>query len=336
MIPIGTDLTQYAFGPAQNFFAAQPGVPTQISPLAPPAPFSGSPFANPAEARALDALSSNFNAFDPPNTGPQSTDVGVGPTGRPSTGSVMGDARAAHNAGLTSFGLGALANPAALATQVPATLAAIGINAMTGAPAKSLGSVMGLRGLANQLSEVPTAIRNAIGGLPSKPEGFTGQINDMAKSDPDAGDRPGALSAAEAQAQADNAATTGDMGGAKGAPGDGDGGKGSPGDGGSKGDNFAQGGLIQLAGGGKIATGPGGGLDDLIPTSIDGRRAAALSDGEFVIPADVVSMMGDGSSNAGSQRLYDLVRSIREAKTGTSEQAGPLPVGDILKRISAR
>jgi len=95
---------------------------------------------------------------------------------------------------------------------------------------------------------------------------------------------------------------------------------------------FAGGGVIPLVGGGKIAVGPGGGLDDLIPTSINGRRAAALSDGEFVIPADVVSMMGDGSSNAGARRLYDLVKQIREAKTGTSKQAGPLPVGKILER----
>lgn len=95
---------------------------------------------------------------------------------------------------------------------------------------------------------------------------------------------------------------------------------------------FAQGGLVPLAGGGKIAIGPGGGLDDLIPTTIGGSRAAALSDGEFVIPADVVSMMGDGSSNAGARRLYDLVKQVREVKTGTDTQAKPLPVGDILKR----
>ena len=90
--------------------------------------------------------------------------------------------------------------------------------------------------------------------------------------------------------------------------------------------------MIPLQGGGKIAIGPGGGLDDLIPTSIGGRRAAALSDGEFVIPADVVSMMGDGSSNAGARRLYDLVKQVRQVKTGTRQQARPLPVGDILKR----
>ncbi len=102
--------------------------------------------------------------------------------------------------------------------------------------------------------------------------------------------------------------------------------------------SFAAGGpvggaLVELAGGGKVAMGPGGGLDDLIPTSIQGRQAARLSDGEFVIPADVVSMMGDGSTRAGSQRLYDLVKGVRSEKTGTPAQAGPLPVGDILRRI---
>lgn len=95
---------------------------------------------------------------------------------------------------------------------------------------------------------------------------------------------------------------------------------------------FAGGGLVPLAGGGKLAIGPGSGLDDLIPTTINGRQAAALSDGEFVVPADVVSMLGDGSSNAGARRLYDLMRQIRDAKTGTERQAGPLPVGEILKR----
>ena len=97
---------------------------------------------------------------------------------------------------------------------------------------------------------------------------------------------------------------------------------------------YASGGVIALEGGGKVAQGPGGGLDDLIPTTIDGQRAAALSDGEFVVPADVVSMMGDGSTHAGSRRLYDLVKQIRENKTGTEEQATALPFKTILERIS--
>lgn len=89
----------------------------------------------------------------------------------------------------------------------------------------------------------------------------------------------------------------------------------------------------EYATGGKIVRGPGTGLDDLVPTTIDGRRAAALSDGEFVIPADVVSMMGDGSTDAGSRRLYDLIKGVRQNKTGTNEQAGPLPIGNILQRV---
>jgi hypothetical protein len=119
-----------------------------------------------------------------------------------------------------------------------------------------------------------------------------------------------------------DSASTGSDNSSEGSPG-------SPGDG-----ALARGGLIQLAGGGKVAQGPGGGLDDLIPTTINGRRAAALSDGEFVVPADVVSMMGDGSSNAGSRRLYDMVRSVRQNKTGSAKQAGPLPVGEIMKRVT--
>ena len=132
----------------------------------------------------------------------------------------------------------------------------------------------------------------------------------------------------------DSAADSPGAGGGVGA----DGSVGSGGDAWKKGGlvKMAGGGLVPLAGGGKIAVGPGGGLDDLIPTSINGRRAAALSDGEFVIPADVVSMMGDGSSNAGARRLYDLVRQIRNEKTGTTKQAGPLPVGEILKRSVGR
>lgn len=103
----------------------------------------------------------------------------------------------------------------------------------------------------------------------------------------------------------------------------------------SLGQAYANGGaVIPLAEGGKIAVGPGNGMDDLIPTTIDGRELAALSDGEFVIPADVVSMMGDGSTKGGAERLYQLVSQIRQAKTGTDAQAEPLQFSDILQRIA--
>jgi hypothetical protein len=100
--------------------------------------------------------------------------------------------------------------------------------------------------------------------------------------------------------------------------------------------NMAGGGVVELFGGGKVAVGPGGGMDDRIPTTIDGGRLANLSDGEFVIPADVVSAMGDGSTNAGATRLYDLVKAIRQQKTGTERQAQPVQFDQILKQVTGR
>jgi hypothetical protein len=66
--------------------------------------------------------------------------------------------------------------------------------------------------------------------------------------------------------------------------------------------------------------GPTDGMADKIPAHIDNKRPAALSDGEFVIPADVVSHLGNGNSNAGAKRLYEMMDDIREARTGNKNQ----------------
>ena len=80
-------------------------------------------------------------------------------------------------------------------------------------------------------------------------------------------------------------------------------------------------GLRLLANGGYLeGGGVGDGMSDDIPANIDGEQEAALSEGEFVIPADVVSHIGNGSSNAGARRLYDMMATIREARTGNSKQ----------------
>ena len=73
---------------------------------------------------------------------------------------------------------------------------------------------------------------------------------------------------------------------------------------------------------GGLTEGPGDGMSDDIPTSIDGNQPAALSDGEFVIPADVVSHLGNGSTEAGSKQLYAMMDEVRQARTGRKEQ-GP-------------
>ena len=87
----------------------------------------------------------------------------------------------------------------------------------------------------------------------------------------------------------------------------------------------AQGGLMGLntyAAGGKLLRGPGDGMSDSIPAVINGVKPqrAALADGEFVMPADVVSHLGNGSTEAGSKRLYAMMDRVRKARTGNPKQ----------------
>ena len=71
---------------------------------------------------------------------------------------------------------------------------------------------------------------------------------------------------------------------------------------------------------GRYLQGDTDGMADEIPSSIDGDQPAALSHGEFVIPADVVSHLGNGNSDAGAKKLYQMMDRIRQARTGTKEQ----------------
>jgi len=80
------------------------------------------------------------------------------------------------------------------------------------------------------------------------------------------------------------------------------------------------------AAGGQTPTGLGylrsheDGMADRIPATIDGRQPAKLSGGEFVIPADVVSHLGNGNSDAGAKQLHDFMARIRKARTGNQAQ----------------
>lgn len=71
---------------------------------------------------------------------------------------------------------------------------------------------------------------------------------------------------------------------------------------------------------GGFLNGPGDGMSDSIPATIEGNQPARLADGEFVIPADVVSHLGNGSTKAGAQRLYAMMDKVRQARTGTKKQ----------------
>jgi len=84
---------------------------------------------------------------------------------------------------------------------------------------------------------------------------------------------------------------------------------------------MAIGGLASFAyGGNNYLQGGTDGMADKLNTTIDDKQAAKLSHGEFVIPADVVSHLGNGNSDAGAQKLYDMMARIRKARTGNPEQ----------------
>jgi hypothetical protein len=73
--------------------------------------------------------------------------------------------------------------------------------------------------------------------------------------------------------------------------------------------------------GGRMLKGPGDGMSDSIPATIAGKQPARLADGEFVVPADVVSHLGNGSTDAGAKKLYSMMNKIRKARTGKNKQA---------------
>lgn len=86
---------------------------------------------------------------------------------------------------------------------------------------------------------------------------------------------------------------------------------------------MAQGGISHLGSysdGGRMLKGPGDGMSDSIPASISNKRPARLADGEFVVPADVVSGVGNGSTDAGARQLYAMMDRVRQKRTGTKKQ----------------
>lgn len=87
----------------------------------------------------------------------------------------------------------------------------------------------------------------------------------------------------------------------------------------------ASGGIMSSIGGysdgGRMLKGPGDGMSDSIPGVIGGKQPARLADGEFVVPADVVSHLGNGSTDAGARKLYKMMDKIRKARTGKKKQA---------------
>ena len=92
------------------------------------------------------------------------------------------------------------------------------------------------------------------------------------------------------------------------------------------GTKFAQGGNVN----GYYLGGFTDGMADRIPATIDNMQPAALSDGEFVIPADVVGHLGNGNSDAGAQNLYSMMERVRKDRTGNPEQGRQIDPNQYL------
>jgi hypothetical protein len=76
------------------------------------------------------------------------------------------------------------------------------------------------------------------------------------------------------------------------------------------------------------------GMADEVPANIDGVQEARLSDGEFVIPADVVSHLGNGNSDAGAQQLHNMMDGVRQARTGNPEQGKQIDPQKFMPKMA--
>ena len=102
--------------------------------------------------------------------------------------------------------------------------------------------------------------------------------------------------------------------------------------------NYAAGGGVGHLGGyaaggnPRLLKGPGDGMSDNIPATIGGKQPARLADGEFVVPADVVSHLGNGSTDAGAKRLYNMMDKVRKARTGNKKQGKEIKADKYLPK----
>ena len=93
---------------------------------------------------------------------------------------------------------------------------------------------------------------------------------------------------------------------------------------------YAVGGMTAPVNQPRMLSGGGDGMSDSIPATIDGTQPARLADGEFVIPADVVADIGNGSSRAGAKQLYAMMDRVRQSRHGTTKQPPEVNMNKVL------
>tara|TARA_R100001591_G_scaffold39060_3_gene50587 strand:- start:579 stop:842 length:264 start_codon:yes stop_codon:yes gene_type:complete len=85
--------------------------------------------------------------------------------------------------------------------------------------------------------------------------------------------------------------------------------------------------------GGRYLSGATDGMADKVPANV-GREEVRLSDGEFVIPADVVSHLGNGNSNAGAAFLHKFMNDVRQERTGNAKQGKEIDPRDFVRGMA--
>lgn len=211
--------------------------------------------------------------------------------------------------------------------------ASTGLASMANSAAATLGN-LGLTGLSNALASQVSpnysheGLNAPIGGDPNQGnEGMHSSDAPATSSNMGMGTAPGAEGAGNPSAPGEGiGGGHGEGGGAAtgGQGGDASGG----GDRGTRG-GFADGGIMALASGGmgnlggysdggRLLRGPGDGVSDSIPATIGKRQPARLADGEFVVPARIVSELGNGSTEAGAKQLYAMLARIQAGRAKTT------------------
>jgi hypothetical protein len=189
----------------------------------------------------------------------------------------------------------------------PATGLPPGLNLNTVPVSIQEGMMSGLEGIGPNLVDVPASVQEGMLSGLDGPTDAAGQPGvDIGAIGPSIGDAVAGISNADVSAAADAAAA-------------------------AEGDGLARGGLSSLAAfarggynlgdysdGGRLLRGPGDGVSDSIPASIGNKRPARLADGEFVVPARIVSELGNGSTEAGARKLYAMMDRVQKTRGKTT------------------
>jgi len=213
-------------------------------------------------------------------------------------GSSTGSSSSSSSSGYGDFGMGAIGAGQALS----------GYGSMLGglAPGGMLAGLIGAGMLAHGIGQLGEA------------EGAAATMGGVADS-----------SGSYGGSAAGDAAIGGWGGGEGGAEGGGDAGGGGGGGGDAGGGGEAHGGLMHAyaagggynlgdySDGGRLLRGPGDGVSDSIPATIGKKQPARLADGEFVVPARIVSELGNGSTEAGARKLYAMMNRVQSARGKT-------------------